>query len=287
LVETLNASGARTVYDDTEVGVMFVFLLASLLLNRLRVPLERALTAFQPLFPGFGEIIAHSIGETDPTVQAIIVAIRLLNGSCVLPFLRRARKHDSWVLTHYHPSAPIASDSILETAITLFAPVMNNTEFMLAERPDILGTIDPDLFQRLVSCPAMGHVEIDDCRAPQTLVPFLSNQLIYGMKFRKMRPGRITPQFGFVFDVANAGGPGEAFATFVKVTRQIAEDARIAVPHETWIAEGIRRGVLATWLMYLVVARPVVEDWYDEEGTMRDFFRANYVVAQVYRILHP
>jgi hypothetical protein len=38
-------------------------------------------------------------------------------------------------------------------------------------------------------------------------------------------------------------------------------------------------------MMFLVAARTVVEEWYEDEGTMRDLFRANYVIAQVSRIL--
>jgi hypothetical protein len=116
---------------------------------------------------------------------------------------------------------------------------------------------------------------IDDCPSPGELVRFLSAQLAFGIRAGTRRSGRPPPEFSFIVEVAASPGTGHAFLAFAEVTRRIAEDGRRPGPHETWLGEAMRLGVLPTWLAYT------------EEGTLRDLARANYVIAQVARLLKP
>jgi hypothetical protein len=203
-------------------------------LNSLRTPLGTALVAFQPLFPGFAEIVARSSVEIDPDAQAVIVANRFLNGNCVISFLPRVKKHDPWVFVHDYSSTWMGLDALLDTAMMLFALVMNSTEFMLAKRGDSIVRVQPVLAQRLIGCPALAHLETDDSRSSRDLVHFVANQLADGMRARKMQAGRFSPPFNFIVDAANDCGPqNEVFASFITVTRQIAEDSRFTAPHRT------------------------------------------------------
>jgi hypothetical protein len=298
LVEQINSSGTRIICSDTDIGSMFVFLIASLLLNGLRpAGLLPAMAAFQSFFPGFDEIVRPAEQEADQHTQGSIIAARILNANCALPFLRTVMRKESWVAVFYHKSAQIACDTVLEMAVMSLEPVMNSVEFVLTDVPDIVTKAAPALVQRFVTVPAFPYLELEECTSPDELVPFISRQLTYGLRPKRMKAFSLhVPQFHFILEVANCQFEftNEELLSFIAFTRKLAEEgtARASVSllkkqntHELWIAEALRRHVLPTWLLFLVVSRSVVTEYYEEDATWCDLYRANRFVAQVYRIV--
>jgi hypothetical protein len=296
LVEQVSTSGLRTIYADTEVGSMFVFLIASLLLNGLRDSLLPAMVAFQDFFPELEEIVNRASQEPDQNAQASIIALRLLNANCIIPFLKTVSKREPWVEHFYHKSAQIACDAVLEMSVMILTPLMNILEFALEDIPDIVAKTKPSLLQHFITEPAFAYLEIDECRSPDDLGAFVARQLTYGLKVKRMHSFSLhVPQFLFILDVANQHFefPNDELMAFVAFTKKLAEDGTALSSvsllkrqnsHELWIAEALRRRVLPSWLLFLIVSKSIVVEYYEADATLCDLYRANHFVAQVYRI---
>jgi hypothetical protein len=293
VVERINSSGTRTCYIEDENSVLLAFLVASLLLNGLRSGLMSAMRDFEALLPGFDRIVAAACAETDPNSQASLIAVRLLNEHVVVQFLRKVRKHDAWVRRFYWKGAQIASDIVVETAMTLLNSTISRIEFSLAEKKDIVAIAQTQMVERFVVVPAFAFLELDDITADDELAAAVGRQLLYGMKKKKLKSfSRQAPQFNFILAVAarHYDVESEALARFIAQTKKVAEEGTGGIlkkqTHlELWIAEGIRQRCLATWLLFLIVATPIVNKWYMYDATLRDPFRANHFVRAVYRTL--
>ena len=78
---------------------------------------------------------------------------------------------------------------------------------------------------------------------------------------------------------------------FVEQTKTLNEggfmkgQAKMDAMHEVWLKKAVACGKILPWLMYLVLSKNVVTKYYNEDSSMADPFRANYIVRQVARFL--
>jgi hypothetical protein len=148
------------------------------------------------------------------------------------------------------------------------------------------------MVERFVVAPAFAFLEIDDIDDDE-LPAEVGRQLLYGMKRKKLRAFSLqAPQFNFILAVAtrHCDVEREQLAAFVALTKKVAEKGTGGILKkqkslELWIAEGIRQRCLATSLLFLVVATPIVIKWYKRDATLKDPFHANHFVRTVYRML--
>ena len=300
VVESINLMDTKVLYYDNETSRKLVFLVASLLLNGLkglkelsnRELLIPAMRELQEFCPGFKDIVDRASKESDVASQASVIASMLLNTNNLVPFLKQVTKHDSWISKYYHVSAQIASESLIDMTIAMLTPVMSSVEFLLGERPRAVSGADASDVSKFITSPAFGYLEMSEVNSEEQLVSALSKQLLYGVKQSKSQGyGILPPEFQFIVAVAKQkhASNDTNWQQFVDETTAISDQALSSANrqnlHEDWIRSSLNHGNLLPRLLYLVLSKDVVADFYHEYASMRDPYRANYVIRQVARVL--
>ena len=300
VVESINLMDTKVLYYDNDTSRKLVFLVASLLLNGLkglkelsnRELLIPAMRELQEFCPGFKDIVDRASKESDVASQASVIASMLLNTNNLVPFLKQVTKHDTWISKYYHVSAQIASESLIDMTIAMLTPVMSSVEFLLGERPRAVSGADANDVYTFITSPAFGYLEMSEVNSEEQLVTALSKQLLYGVKQSKSQGyGILPPQFQFIVAVAKQkhASNDTNWQQFADETTAISDQALSSANrqdlHEDWIRASMNHGNLLPRLLYLVLSKDVVADFYHEYASMRDPYRANYVIRQVARVL--
>lgn len=300
VVESINLMETKVIYYDSTPSRKLVFLVASLFLNGLkglkeltnRKLLMRAMRELLEFCPSFAYIVDRASKEPDVASQASVMACMLLNSDDLVPFLKQVIKHDAWISKYWRVSAQIASETVIDMIVALLTPVMSSIDFILGERTTVIAEAHPDDVYKFITGPAFGYLEMSEVNSEEELITALSKQLLYGVKQTKIKGYGLPVQFQFVVAVAkqNRNTSDPNWMRFVEETLAISDQAaRFASRqdlHEDWLRSSFNHGNLLTRFLYLILSQEVVADFYNEYSSMRDPYRANYVLRGIARVLN-
>jgi hypothetical protein len=232
---------------------------------------------FDPLAP-----IVQTLNAASPLPQLLITfVVELLNRGLMKIVLRQIHRTESWSRTYFRASALIRYGTVLETVVQQLDR-LRLIPFSLATSLTDVGEVSK------FANAAFHFVEIEQPEV--NVIDFLVQTFDNGA-----RKGIMLGNRGFEFlsliceqnAAIEAPDLREFVDTFMGLRgdsvlqRRLGQDKKIRDFLETGLA--LRK--LHIWFLFMVVNTTAAEQYYEEDSSLRDLFRASFIVTALYRMM--
>lgn len=262
-------------------GTKFVSMLAALLLNGSRnlsnfyASLVEFTTCCEAIKP-----IVDRLNSTDPPESvSVSFVIEALNRNVLKIFLRDAHRNEEWEKKYYSRSSLIRYGNVLETVLEQLSR-LDIFPFLLSGKftdLDDVTKFTPEAFQ---------FVEIDE--EGVDVVTFLEHTMDNSLKSGITLGG--TKAFDFIEELCEKYEKlpdkdiNEIIQVFMSLRGDTIFDRKMKQRqkiHDFWM-EGLRRKKLHIWFLFMVVDQDLVKKYYEEDASLADLYRANYITVKLY-----
>jgi hypothetical protein len=267
----------------TVQGARFVSLVAALFVNGLRSDVN-FLSALGELSDLFGPLrpIVQSVSSASALPQLVVsFVVELLNRGIMKIVLRQILRTESWSRKYFRPSSLIRYGTVLETVIQQLDR-LRLIPFALAAAPSDLSNLAK------YSSAAFHFVEVD--QPDVIIVDFILQTFDNGAQKGIVLGNR---GFEFVSQVCDQNITVEApdLREFVDIFVAIRGDSVLSrrmnqeKKLRDFVETGLEKRKLHIWFLFMVVNTQVTEQFYEEDASLRDLFRAGVIVTALYRMM--
>ena len=263
------------------LGTRLVSMLAALLLNGKRgdlslyTSLVELTTACEPIRP-----VVEQLSESDsPEKTAVSFVIEALNRNVMKIFLRDAHRSEDWERKYYLKSSLMRYGNVLETVLEQLSR-LDVFQFALSGKFsdfDDVTKFVPEAFQ---------FVEIEEDGVD--VITFLEHAMENGLKKTISIGG--SKVFDFMNELCEKhqrisdADIKELIEVFMSLRGDTIFDRKMKQSqkiHSFW-TEGFHRKKLHIWFLFMVVDQDLVKKYYEEDASVADLYRANYIIVRLY-----
>ncbi|EAY17407.1 surface protein, putative [Trichomonas vaginalis G3] len=290
------ASGNQ-IQSDTPDAFRFVFLVASIFLNGLiEDSLVEPIKELALQTPELTSLVPKLFNISDVIKQATTMAAILINDKDIGSVLRSILRIDNWSEQYYKKTAMMRNETSLEEALMLIDSIVNSQSFIINPEANIMSDIPACDKTRFIDTPIFSYLDFDEYKTnPSKMAEsILTNGILQKKNFLQQYYAQ--DPFDCISEVVEKLQDNEITNSFISTVKKIQGtsvldamktskvlDAIKTTKLSTFIDEGVKTMQMYKWLCILVANHSIISNWYEEEAILYDFFRAKFVISQIYQ----
>lgn len=289
----------KQIQSDSPAAYKFVFLIASIFLNGLNeTSLIEPIKELAFKTPELNLIVVKIQNITDVSKQATTMSAILINEKVLSSVFNSILRMDNWSEKYYKRTAMIRNETALEEALTMVDAIINSQQFIIDADHNIMSEIPSCDKTRFVDTPIFSYLDMDEFKSnPAKNAEYIFTTGIMQKKNFLQQYSPMDP-FDCIAEVSGKLQENELTSSFLAAFKKLQNVSVLGavnplkankVLETMWttklsqfLEEGIKTRQIYKWLCILVAHHNIICEWYNEESILRDFFRAKFVISQVY-----
>ena len=261
------------------------FLVAAVLLNGFKgKSFGMAIADMERNVTGLSDARGLLRGYDDLNEQASRLAIWLINTNALLPLLRAVLRDDVWQNKYYEVTSYMHDDGTVEMIFYLLSSALKVQEFDIAVRNTIVQRASQEDRETFLDTVPYPYMEFDTIDAElkgenleEKIVEVTMNQLNIGKKYNWSVFSDFASKNGSILNM-----DCREFITMIRGVKWNMDDAKRI---EELVKAGVNKGKIDIFFAFLVMSVKITQKYYASDSSLRDMYRAAYVISSLTRLM--